>query len=599
MTTTDTPTTEATTPEPEQCPKGCGPLNHIEGTDVLNCNTCGYLGGDAPKQTTGVPRETNQGEAVKPDEVLGAGESPSTPPPDAPAGPTQEEKAAAFEHLAETANLNPGDTTWDEVKALAITARILSMSPLVPKFLRNNPWACFHIGMIGRKLGIDPTSAVELIDIMPEDKNDFSKGGRPMLSPELLNGQIKRMGLGSIVPLKKADDCCIAVALEPGGGLDRKCVKIERHFYGTPQDYIDLGFPEGTEHPDLGACQCHGIIGETEFGWAEATTAELVGALCRPGDHKKTTRNGRNGGTYSRCDCNQGYITYPSQMMWWRGSHFCQSTYIPEASIGLYSAEELGNFVDQDGRMIDPSTIELPPGFEPEPPPPAPEVEQATDAERAEVMRRISDLPSAQQTELKARWTEKQREERLQPVAKLTAAGLRMANALVGAAEAEAKRAGWKPSTAPQTADRGPGTADPDSGVVPPGEPASTAPASGADSAPPVTDTAEAPSDAPNGTEEPTAPAGMAPDLAAQWGQALPVITEAHTNGAIAVVKAMSGRALNDALRLRNLSVEGNADTRGARLAQVMVQETAQQDWEQANPERPTELIPPRQVQGQ
>lgn len=594
MTTTQTPPTQTPDP-PEMCPKGCGPLNHIEGTDVTNCNTCGFIAGQ------GVPTDPQPSEPVKPDDIHGPGEAkPNEPRADAPAQPPIDQNKV-LEQAVESALSSPGVPGRDEFLTLAQTARMLSMSPLVPKFLRGNPAACFHLAMIGRDLGISPTSATELIDIMPDDKNDFTKGGRAMLSPELTNAQVVRHGMGSIVPLCRTAERCVAVALAPGGELDPNCRAIGRHFYGTPKDYLDIGFtgelpPAGT----IPACRCRGIIGETEFTWEDARIAGLVGPLCQVGAHVEETKTRRGGGTYRACGCNQGYKTYPKRMLWWRGSGFCQSDFMPQASLGLYSPEELGAVVDENGRMIDVAQVALPDGFEPEAPPPPPPVEQATDQERADIMTRISNLPSAQQTVLKQRWTEKQREERIQPVAHLTATGLKMAVALVNGAEADAKKDGWSPPVSPPADPApGPGTADPDSGVVPPGQPEATAPASGAASTQEGTEPAAAPPDAPEGLDEPTAPQppeGMAPDLAAQWGQPLPVLTEAHSLAAIAMVKVMSGRALNDALRSRDLSTDGTPDDRGARLARVIVQETAQQDWEQANPERDTTIVAPKQV---
>lgn len=547
MTTTETPAEE----ELPRCPKeGCGAtLNHVEGTDVVNCNTCGYTGSLAafrPPVEGDVSRETSE-EAVQPDEVLGAGEAkPKAEEEPAPAPVDQNEALIA---ATEAALSSPGVPGRDEFLTLAQTARMLSMSPLVPKFLRNNPAACFHLAMIGRDLGISPTSAVELIDVMPEDKNDASKGGRPMLSPELLNGQVQRTGLGSIVPLVRTIDRCVAVALAPGGELDRRCAQNGEHL---------LFDDAGVLLPAELACRCHGILGETEFTWEDARVAGLVQPgtpnkygvereACMPGDHKPYTRTANNR-SWTACDCNTGYITYPKRMLWWRASGFCQSDFLPQASMGLYSPEEMGAVVDEKGRMIDPAQVALPEGFEPEAPPPAPGTEAASDEERQKIADRVAALPDAQAASLKAEWA---KEELLGPWTKLSVAGVKRANTLVSRFEAEARREAAHAATEPASGSSG--------------------------GAPPA---AQEPADALPPTSPPE---GMTPDLAAQYGKAEPVLTDALVDGAAGAVHLMTARQVADALKARVLSTEGNPADKSIRLAKALAKEAAEQDWTAAN----------------
>jgi hypothetical protein len=294
---------------------------------------------------------------------------------------------AAVEHAADLAVM-PGAAARDEFLSLAMQARVLSMSGAAPDAIRDNPHVALHIVMIGRDLGISPSAAVELIDVI-----ETKKGPRPSLSPQLLNGQIRRLGLGSIVKVVSTDQRCVAVALGPGGRYDPRCKQL------YPEHHVDC------------RCTIEQIIGESEFTWADAQMAGLVGKNCAPDDHKRN-----NDG---RCPCNQGYRTYPARMMWWRASGFCADDYFPEAGLGLYTAEELGAVVDADGRPIDASSVELPAGYEPSALPKgsagAPPAE-LTDEERAahnvalwELQERVAALPDEGRVTLRERWAQLQR----------------------------------------------------------------------------------------------------------------------------------------------------------------------------------------------
>jgi len=235
---------------------------------------------------------------------------------DAPAEPAA---STALDRAAEAALAMPGVPGRDEFLSLAAQAKLLSLSGAAPKLVRNNPHIAFHVAMVGRDLGISPTAALALIDVL-----DTQGGPQLSLSPQLLNAQIERLGLGSVRPIVQERDRCVAGAFRPDGTL----------------------------------------LGETEFTWQDARDATLVGPECLPGEHKVVTRERKGGGSYQACGCNQGYKTYPKRMMWWRAAGFCANDWFPSASVGLYSPEELGSVVDEHGRPIDPATVALPQGYD-------------------------------------------------------------------------------------------------------------------------------------------------------------------------------------------------------------------------------------------
>jgi hypothetical protein len=218
--------------------------------------------------------------------------------------------AGALDRAAQAALDTPGIPGRDEFLSLAMQARMLSLSGAAPEAIRDDPYVAFHVAMAGRDLNLSPTAAMALIDVIKTHR-----GYQISMSPQLVNGQIARLGLGRIVPGERTKERAVAIAISPDGEK----------------------------------------LGETEFTWEDAQDASLVGKQCQPGDHKRV--NGK-------CGCNQGYITYPKRMLWWRAAGFCADDYFPEATLGYYSPEELGAVVDDEGRPIDPTQVELPPGYE-------------------------------------------------------------------------------------------------------------------------------------------------------------------------------------------------------------------------------------------
>lgn len=433
--------------------------------------------------------------------------------------------ASAIERAAEAAIAFPGIPGRDEFLALAAQARMISLSGAAPPAVRDNPHVAFHIAMVGRDLGISPSAAVELIDVI-----ETSKGPRLSLSPQLLNGQIRRLGLGKIVPVVQTVDRCVARAVGPDGET----------------------------------------LGETEFDWEEARIAGLVGPDCLPGAHEKNVTRRGNGGEYKVCGCNQGYITYPKRMLWWRASGFCCDDYFPEAGLGLYTAEELGAIVDTEGRAIDASNVELPPGFEPAKKPPKPS--EIIDADATwELQERIAALPEQQRNELRERWTASPLKKR--PPRFVANDQIQFAKSIVAGFERMAKKGKeWDPALALEvvraqcfaglwwflTGDIFTGEIDPPPVDTPDPEPVGAA-ESAQDAAQPGegTTTADEPS------AEPTAPQSALYDEAG----------EPITANIIAFVQGLSPEDVDAELRKRTIRLAGNEDTRRRKLAESLVNE--------------------------
>lgn len=325
----------------------------------------------------------------------------------------------AIEAAAQAAVELPGVPGRDEFLALAMQARMLCMSGAAPKAVRNNPYVAFHIAMVGRDLGISPSAALELIDVI-----DGRNGPQLSLSPQLMNGQIRRLGLGEIVKGHSDAASCTAIAIGPGG-RDRRC---------------RLQWPEHVED-----CSCD-VLGHLTFTWEDAQMAGLVGPNCKPGAHVKDQQRSSNGRSWKVCGCNQGYIAYPQRMHWWRASGYLADDTFPEAGLGLYSPEELGAVIDDQGRPIDPATVALPEGYD-EPQRSAKEQAAAAaeaPADPAELWRlqvRIRALPEKLRDDLRTAWNGNESRVKGQRPAALPQRLLRVATSMVNAYEAQARSA--------------------------------------------------------------------------------------------------------------------------------------------------------------
>jgi len=449
--------------------------------------------------------------------------------------PVDQRRNDLIDEAAHAAITTPGVPDRQEFMTLAMTAKMLCMSGAAPKAVQNNPYVAFHVAMVGRDFDISPSAALNLIDVI-------EAGGKTTLSlsPQLLNGQIRRLGLGSIVPAVRTEETCIAVALTPSGFVTPHCT------------------PTWPIHHET-KCECRGILGESEFTWEDARMAGLVGEGCEPGAHVTKTLKRRDNSTYQACGCNQGYITYPKRMLWWRASGFAADDFFPEASLGMYSPEALGAVVDEEGRAIDPAQVALPQGYDDpkeaaerkraEADPPAPEDEQKVLALRVDL------LPDEEKAELRAKWKQNGKLSGHKPDA-LSTTQHRLAVSMVKGMENKAKaRCGYNATAAVEEA----------------------LGASGADSG---TEGTTEPVEAQDGvnaaeTEQPEAtPETAEPEITPAAAQELEAAAgEEVVDKEIERVKSMKPALVKDELQARGKSIEGNVDQLRQRLTIALLKE--------------------------
>lgn len=530
-------------PIDDNCPNCAIPLHHVEGTDVSNCNACGWTGGDVPSISG----------TVKPDEVTQPDEVKAEIEPRAPHPMDAAVDAMTTQPIPE----------HQEFLTMAATARMLSQSKGVPPALRD-PYTTFHVVMMGRALNLDPATAINLIDVIGYDKNHPDNPVQLSLSPELLVARIKMMGLGSVELIERTKISATAVALRPDGYVERD------ELTGQPVRIV-------------------GEIGRTSFDWEGALDAELVDDRCALLDGKvvhwkKPGTNGRkwSNGSPNGCGC-RGYKTYPENMFGWRAMGYCAHAYFSQATLGLYSPEELGASVDENGRAIDVATVDVPDGYESTTTgnrgsgttanPEDPSAQPAAPEDISLIKARVRHLPDEERIKLLERWGEKVTEGRLGLVDELTVRGVNIARALINGAEQLAKshHPDWKPYVAPSE--------------TPPEPP---------DAAEAVSTTPE-PSDArdesteadPGVSRETPDPNGEGALVARVDGQVQGQIEHglahtvtpslSHVDSAIAAVKIMTVRALNASLRARGLAIDGIDEViRRQNLARALAAEAAQ-----------------------
>lgn len=458
-----------------------------------------------PTPEPDVEPETEPPREPDPDNATDTATTTLTPDVVHPPAKVEDAATSAIERAAEAAIAMPGMPGRDEFLMLAAQARILSLSGASPKLVRESPHLAFHVAMVGRDLGISPSAAIELIDVIPG-----RDGPRLSLSPQLLNGQIRRLGLGSIIPVVQTADRCVAAAIGPRG-LDPACgwpVKHDEHAEG---------------------CLCD-VLGTTEFTWNDARIADLAGPLCEPGVHKNPPGE-------TRCGCNQGYITYPKRMLWWRGSGFCADDWFPEASLGLYSPEALGSFVDENGRAIDPETVDLPDGYAPKAlarPPSAIAADPKVIADLVTRTTAIKEHPNeAAADALREFWKAKE----LPPVGRLSASATVLAEAGIKAIETRIEKGEFGPAAEPTAATDGAAPEGHETGHVEPGE----APAAG---------DGEPEPDPPTATQEPDEEQALIDTIAAE-------------------VQDLDLAVVIEELGQRGESVRGNEQAKRLRLAQA------------------------------
>jgi hypothetical protein len=531
------PATAPPAPSPAECAAEGG---HAYPPDdpAAGCTYCGH-----PRPTDpGSPEPQPKAEA--PAEVVEVVEPqvPSLPP----------ETHSALERAAEAAMAMPGMPGADEFLLLAAQARMLSLSGAAPALVKGDPHVAFHVAMIGRDLGLSPSSALELIDVIKT-----KAGPRISLSPQLLNGQLRRLGLGTVHPSIRTEDRCVVLAVGPRG-LDPRCVRRQALLQ---QEDPDSGAWHVPDDAPAGPCQCD-IVGASEFTWEDARQAELVGPECMVGNHKGQTKSRNDGSTYQTCGCNQGYVTYPKRMLWWRASGFCADDYFPEASLGLYSPEALGAVIDVDGRPIDPASVELPEGYEPPPPPvrpPDPNTVPASPDSIAELQARIDKLPAGAKAAMRELWmaADDGGEPRLPPIGKLLHRHVPVARGVLSAIERRTKAGEF---------------GDGDVGGAPDGTPQEPAgDDGGTDGAP---EPAEASSDdvGAQGEADPGPPADAVEPAPADEPPP-PAFDPANTDELVELLRQMRPPELRDACTHRGLATTGNPDALRHRLGQAMMAE--------------------------
>lgn len=471
------------------------------------------------------------------------------------------ERDSALDRAAEAAMQMPGIPGRDEFLSLAMQARVLSMSGLTPPAIRDNPHNAFYIAMVGRDLGLSPTAAIELIDVIGRDGKE-----RASLSPQLMNAQIRRLGLGSVIPMIRTADRCVAGAFGPGGP-DRRCKLM---WAKGVDDHVD-------------DCECD-MLGTTEFTWADAQTAGLVGIDCQPGAHgTKCVANAYE--TAARYKCQQGWRTYPRRMLWWRAGGYAADDYFPEAGLGLYSPEELGAMVDDEGRPIDPATVSLPEGYEPaavgagqgggstagagggeEP---------ADPDELVELQVRVRALPEAQQTSLRERWRNLNSLQH-HTLWRLPQRRLQLVQSIVRGVETDAEKAGgWDKDAARQAAreEIGAAVAAALAFVAPTAQVAQDEPAGEATDEQPASD-GGSPGEAGQAetAEQPTLDEAAEPeDPDVVRRQRLDAAPPEVIDAVVEQLRPMKGHEIDPLLSERHASLDGDVPTRKQRLAALLV----------------------------
>lgn len=474
-------------------------------------------------------------------------------------------RESALDRAAEAAMQMPGVPGRDEFLSLAMQARVLSMSGLTPPAIRGNPHNAFYIAMVGRDLGLSPTAALELIDVIGRDGRE-----RASLSPQLMNAQIRRLGLGSIIPIVRTAERCVAGAFGPGGA-DARCKR--EWAKGTSEGHVD-------------DCSCD-LLGTTEFTWDDARMAQLVGVDCTPTKHTdKCVANSRD--TAQRFKCQQGYRTYPKRMMWWRAGGYAADDYFPEAGLGLYSPEELGAMVDDEGRPIDPATVSVPDGYEPAAPPERPDANAAADVdELIDLQLRVRALPEAQQTSIRERWKQLAS---LQGCSlwNLPARRVQLVRSLVSGAESAASKAGWDATAAQLAAREEVGAA-------------LAALLHGVDGAAVEQTSDEQTSDVePEAKPEPEPPTWLADDIAVRNADPDDDMVINHSDAVevsevIARVQELPNDVVDASLRAHKIRVAGNVDLRRRRLVLAMLRERRAREHAARVAESEAETAPDQQ----
>jgi hypothetical protein len=292
-----------------------------------------------------------------------------------------------------------------EFAQLCQMARMLSLSEIAPKKLRDKPYDTLLILLTARDLQIPVTSALRKVSIIE---------GQPSIDTELQLALVRQRGFGAILPLAENFTqsplrFACAVAVGPNGQ--------------------PIGPP-------------------TIFTWEDAQMAGYVDGACLPEAHDRrrvTKGSGQNARTVENsCACKDNWRTVPRDMLWWRAAARARRIYFPEATTGMYDADELGGVIDVEGHLVDPTTAPLPDGFE-DPKEQRAAQQKAQDAagDPAELwglQERIRALPSTIRAEMREAWKSNDRIQGRPPWA-LPERLVKLAKSMLNGWEAKAKQA--------------------------------------------------------------------------------------------------------------------------------------------------------------
>ena len=386
---------EATAPEPDpQACRSCGTTSRscIEGMNEGRgacCGTCSL------QNTHGTTAEADGAElaAVR-------GETPGTEV-------VQADGLQAALMAAAEAGAGQGMATIPEVSEFAHlcqVARLLSMSALSPEKIRGKPYDALLIILTARDLGIPITSGLRKISIIE---------GQPSIDTELQLALVRQRGYGAVLP-------------------------IQENFTQEPLRYagaVAVG-PNG---------QAMGPM--VLFTWEDAKTAGYVDDACLPEAHDRrrvTKGSGDRQRSFEGCLCKENWKTVPRDMLWWRAAARARRIYFPEATTGMYDADELGGIIDVEGRLVDPTTAPLPDGYVDQD---EQRAQQAAAADQRgdpddllDLQLRIRALPTQVRDEMRTAWKENDRIQGRPPYA-LPQRLVKMAKAMLTGWEASAKRA--------------------------------------------------------------------------------------------------------------------------------------------------------------
>lgn len=224
------------------------------------------------------------------------------PDPVVIAAAEQAEHSRALERVAAgdvALELVPG---FHEMQGMAAMAVTLAGAGACPAELRGKPNDVFLVLLTARELGIAPTAALRTCAIVK---------GRVTLQPKLRAAMVRTRGLGRLWPGERTNTTAT--------------------WFGVHRDD-----PE--------------TVHAFTFTWADAQQAHLADDRCSPGAHVRD------------CKCGDNYRNYPQRMISWRAQGYLLDDLWPEVGTGLYSPEEMGAMVDDEGAPLDVREVEPLPG---------------------------------------------------------------------------------------------------------------------------------------------------------------------------------------------------------------------------------------------